>query len=117
MSLALLQEVSYRDLGLRGTGFGRRQPTFCNPAKPRDRSHYERFRSYHAALYRWVEPTSVTQFAAPVRARALHALLVTLVCFWGDDQNQEFPNPFPAEELLDEIRPLLRRARMSKKGR
>ena len=42
-------------------------------AKPRDRSHYERFRTYHERLYAQVEPTSVTPFAAPVLRRALHA--------------------------------------------
>jgi hypothetical protein len=82
--------------------------TVYNPGKPRDRSYYERFRSYHAAIYRWVEPTSVTPFAAPVRARALHTLLVTLVRFWGVDQNRESPNPFPDETLLEEIRSVLR---------
>jgi hypothetical protein len=50
-----------------------------SPTKPRDRSHYERFLAYHSALYRHVEPTSVTPFAQPARDRALHAVLVSLV--------------------------------------
>jgi hypothetical protein len=44
--------------------------------RPRDRSHYESFQSYHSALYRGVEPTTVTPYSAPARARALHAGLV-----------------------------------------
>jgi hypothetical protein len=51
--------------------------------RPRDRSHYEQFVSFHKSLYRKVEPTSVTPFSPPSRARALHAALVTLMRHWG----------------------------------
>jgi hypothetical protein len=44
--------------------------------KTRDTSHYETFRSYHHALYRYVEPTSVTPLALPARRRALPAALI-----------------------------------------
>jgi len=50
-----------------------------NPNKPRDRSHYEHFKSYHQSLYRWVEPTCVTPYSLPTRERALHAIVVILV--------------------------------------
>jgi hypothetical protein len=62
---------------------GRRDPglvvTMFNSARSRDRSHYEDFTSYHSALYRRVESTSVTPFSARARDRALHAALVGLV--------------------------------------
>jgi hypothetical protein len=61
---------------------GRSKPglvvSMLNPGKPRDRSHYEHFRAFHEAIYRNVEPTSVTPFAVPVRDRALHALIIGL---------------------------------------
>ncbi|GAA2133310.1 hypothetical protein GCM10009760_09330 [Kitasatospora kazusensis] len=53
--------------------------TFLNSTRPRDRSHYETFGTYHASLYQHVEPTSVTPWSIPSRRRALHAALVVLV--------------------------------------
>ncbi|ABC32370.1 conserved hypothetical protein [Hahella chejuensis KCTC 2396] len=53
--------------------------TLLSPSKPRDRSHYETFSTYHQALYRYVEPTSVTPWALPARQRALHAALVSVI--------------------------------------
>jgi hypothetical protein len=53
--------------------------TYFNATRPRDRSHYETFIDYHRALYRYVEPASVTPWSVPARKRALHAALVILV--------------------------------------
>ena len=68
--------------------------TLYGAAKPRDRSHYERFRTYHERLYAQVEPTSVTPFAAPVLRRALHAASVAHIRQEGPGTG---PHPFPAE--------------------
>ncbi|MGW3715603.1 helicase-related protein [Streptomyces sp. NPDC005133] len=53
--------------------------TYFNATRPRDRSHYETFIDYHSALYRYVEPASITPWSLPARRRALHAALVILV--------------------------------------
>lgn len=45
----------------------------------RSLSHYESFRAYHEAFYRFVEPTSVTPYTYQARLRALHAALVIAV--------------------------------------
>ena len=62
---------------------GRRAPglvvTVYNWTRPRDISHYERFRSYHAGLYRHVEPTSVTPFSSRARDKGLVGVLASLV--------------------------------------
>ena len=53
--------------------------TVLNAAKPRDRSHFETFPSWHQTLYRDVEATSVTPYASRARDRALHAVLVSMI--------------------------------------
>lgn len=52
--------------------------TLLNIHKPRDRSHYERFRHYHETFYRSVEVASVTPFSARAIDRGLAAVLVAL---------------------------------------
>ncbi len=49
-----------------------------NWTRPRDRSHYERFKAFHLAFYRHVESTSVTPYASRARDRALHAVLFAM---------------------------------------
>ncbi len=62
---------------------GRRWPGLVviiyNWTRSRDRSHFERFKGYHARLYSEVEATSVTPFSSRSRDRGLHAVLISLV--------------------------------------
>ncbi len=80
--------------------------TLYGAAKPRDRSHFEQFRSYHERLYAQVEPTSVTPFALPVLERAVHAALVTYVRQRAPIRQEPYPIP---SELAEEAAALLRR--------
>ena len=69
------------------------------PNNPRDRSHYERFRSYHERLYAQVEPTSVTPYSRPVLERALHAVMAAYIRQSGDSNMSARPLPVPVEKL------------------
>lgn len=53
--------------------------TLFRSNRARDRSHFETFRSYHEALYRSVEPTSVTPWSLSSRDRSLAGALVALL--------------------------------------
>lgn len=84
--------------------------TIYGAAKPRDRSHYERFRTYHQRLYGQVEPTSMTPFAGPVLRRALHAAAVSYIRQMSPDLE---PHPFPRTEFDQAIAILRRRAEIA----
>ena len=62
---------------------GRKYPGFVvmlyNWTRSRDRSHYERFKTYHSRLYSEVEATSVTPFSSRARDRGLHAVIISLI--------------------------------------
>ena len=62
---------------------GRQHPgiifTVYNPYRPRDLSNYENFVGFHSQMYRYVEGTTATPFAARARDRVLHALIVSLL--------------------------------------
>jgi hypothetical protein len=79
-----------------------------NSGRPRDRSHYERFRAYHAAIYRDVEPTSVTSFSAPVRERALHAILTAFHRVWNASENSSRAEA-PSDEVFEAVREIIAR--------
>ena len=57
--------------------------TLFRSNRARDRSHFETFRGYHEALYRSVEPTSVTPWSLASRERSLAGALVVLMRHLG----------------------------------
>jgi Helicase conserved C-terminal domain len=83
--------------------------TIYGATKPRDRSHYERFRTYHQQLYAQVEPTSVTPFAEPVLKRALHAAAISRMRQLKPGLE---PDPFPRDEFDDAVALLRARAKL-----
>lgn len=80
--------------------------TIYSASKPRDRSHFEKFRTYHEKLYAQVEPTSVTPFSPPALERALHAVIVAFARQLGDEKTANKPYPYP-EHLVNEIKKIL----------
>lgn len=73
--------------------------------KSRDRSHYERFRSYHESFYRYVEPTGATPFSKPARERALHAVVISIIRqragLWEDKDAVNFDKAYFADIVSD----------------
>jgi hypothetical protein len=71
--------------------------TLLNVHKPRDRSHYERFRHYHETFYRSVEAGSVTPFSARALDRGFAGALVGL----ARHGQPELTPPLGAERIAD----------------
>lgn len=80
--------------------------TIYTASKPRDRSHFEKFRSYHEKLYAQVEPASVTPFSPPALERALHAIVMAYVRQFNDMATANRPSPYPAD-LVQQLKELL----------
>lgn len=74
--------------------------TIYSPSRPRDRSHYERFRTYHQQLYAQVEPTSVTPFSMPALERGLHGALAAYIRQVGPIGAVERPDVAQLQQLL-----------------
>jgi Helicase conserved C-terminal domain len=71
--------------------------TLLNIHKPRDRSHYERFRHYHETFYRSVETVSVTPFSARALDRGLAGAVVGL----GRHADAAMAPPRGAEQIAN----------------
>ncbi len=86
--------------------------TLYSVSKPRDRSHFEKFRSYHECLYAQVEPTTVTPFSSPAIDRALNAIMIAYVRQLGNIDNIRSPYPFPLNLIEDFRKIIMPRVRM-----
>ena len=73
------------------------------PGRPRDKSHYEHFMGYHSRVYCNVEPTSVTPFSAPVRERALHAIMIGMMRLKGNAAFNADPPHLPDKDIYNRI--------------
>lgn len=92
---------------------GRQHPglivTMYNWVSPRDISHYERFKSYHAALYRYVEPISVTPFSSRALDRGLHGMFGATQRLGQTKASEEFsanefePNSSWAKQTISDL--------------
>ncbi len=90
----------------------RKQPglvvTIYGASKPRDRSHFEKFRTYHERLYAQVEPLSVTPMSDPALDRALHAVMLSFVRQFSPEDLSRSPRPYSEwVDLLEEFGELL----------
>lgn len=89
--------------------------TLYRAGKPRDRSHYESFRAYHQALYRHVEPTSVTPWSLSSRKRTLPSVLVAFVRqatrLQANESAAEFRRDYvPVQRAVESILEVVRKA-------
>lgn len=85
--------------------------TLYNPYRPRDLSHYENFAAYHKQLYRYVEGTTATPFAARARDRVLHALVIMAIRMYYENMSEEPKNinSMSDKEINDIIDIIIRR--------
>jgi hypothetical protein len=84
---------------------GRKHPglviTMYNWLGARDLSHYERFESYHSALYRYVEAISVTPFSSRALDRGLRGVFAAMNRLFGHQMALE-----PEAENFDSASPV-----------
>lgn len=82
--------------------------TIYGASKPRDRSHFEKFRTYHERLYSQVEPLSVTPMSAPALERALHGVIVAYARQVAPQAVSQSPHPYASwERILTDFRELI----------
>jgi len=81
-----------------------------NWSRPRDLSHFERFRHYHATLYRHVEATSATPFSSRALDRGIRGTYTAMVRLgadsWSPQNGASFFDPTAARvrEVIEALR-------------
>lgn len=92
-----------RDTGTAGIVF-----TLYNWTRSRDRSHYEKFHTYHSSFYRHVESSSVTPFASRARDRALRSVLISMARLTIPEfESNSSPNKILDPDIKGKVRALM----------
>lgn len=82
--------------------------TIYNPSRPRDKSHFERFRSYHDRIYSNVEPASLTPFTTPALQKTISGLLAGFLRQTQENVlTKSGENPLEARAFAAEARDLI----------
>jgi hypothetical protein len=78
--------------------------TIYNPARSRDKSHFEQFQAYHSHLYEYVEPVSITPYSMQVLERTLHAIIIGFLRQVDEDQKGSHPKPIISMERISNLK-------------
>lgn len=75
--------------------------SFFRASRPRDLAHYEFFSGYHRALYKYVEPVTVSPFSPRARERSLGPLAVILLRNASEIRGIQVPEEWRYQQRLN----------------
>lgn len=79
--------------------------SFYSATKNRDRSHYENYKSFHQAFYKFVEPASVTPHSQPAMEKIIPTIIIALSWIIQRKSSKErFDYSVDLENFINEIR-------------
>lgn len=79
--------------------------SFYSATKNRDRSHYENFKSFHQAFYKYVEPASVTPHSMPALEKVLPSIIIGLIWIvYNKSNNQPFVFDDKLNDFIDKLK-------------
>lgn len=79
--------------------------SFYSATKNRDRSHYENFKSFHQAFYKYVEPASVTPHSQPAIEKIIPTIVIALSwILYRKSSNEKFIYNDDLESFIDQLK-------------
>jgi len=79
--------------------------SFYSATKNRDRSHYENYKSFHQAFYKYVEPASVTPHSQPAMQKIIPSIIIALTwIIQRKSSNESFAYSSEISGFIDKIK-------------